>query len=60
MVSSQTETIHVRMTEIVDNLKTLNQSQERVEKAVEKLVDEEQGRRQSFTLIAGTLTLYSQ
>ncbi|KAH6974465.1 hypothetical protein BKA56DRAFT_591345 [Ilyonectria sp. MPI-CAGE-AT-0026] len=40
--SSQTETIHVRMTEIVDNLKTLNQSQERVEKAVEKLVDEEQ------------------
>lgn len=60
MVSSQTETIHVRMTEIVDNLKTLNESQERVEKAVEKLVDEEQCRRQTSNLIADTLTFYSQ
>lgn len=60
MVSSQTESIHVRMTEIVENLKTLNESQKRVEKAVGKLVDEEQGRRQTFTFTADTLTSYFQ
>lgn len=57
MVSSQSETIHRKMTEIIDDLEAFGQNQKKIEQAVGKLVDGEQREPgQTFILLTEPLT----